>query len=37
MLSERKQRFVDAYLLEPNATKAAIAAGYKEKTAYSGC
>jgi phage terminase small subunit len=29
MLSERQQRFVDAYLLDPNATAAARTAGYK--------
>lgn len=29
----RFQRFVDAYIVEPNATKAAIAAGYSERTA----
>ena len=34
-LNERQQRFVDAYLEDPNATKAAIAAGYNSKTAYS--
>ncbi len=34
-LSERQQRFVDAYLTNPNATKAAVAAGYSAKTAYS--
>lgn len=34
-LNLRQQRFVDAYLLDPNATKAAIAAGYSEKTAGS--
>lgn len=34
-LNIRQQRFVDAYLLDPNATQAAIAAGYSEKTAYS--
>lgn len=32
-LSERQQRFVDAYLVDPNATKAAIAAGYSAATA----
>lgn len=32
-LTEKQQRFVDAYLIDPNATKAAIAAGYSEKTA----
>lgn len=34
-LTPKQQRFVDAYLVEPNATKAAIAAGYSKKTAYS--
>lgn len=33
--AERRARFVDAYLLEPNATKAAIAAGFSRKTARS--
>lgn len=33
MMTPKKQLFVDAYLVEPNATKAAIAAGYAEKTA----
>lgn len=33
-LSERQARFVEAYLLDPNATQAAIAAGYSEKTAH---
>ena len=33
-LNLRQQRFVSAYLLEPNATKAAVAAGYSERTAY---
>lgn len=32
-LSARQQRFVDAYLVDPNATKAAIAAGYSPATA----
>lgn len=32
-LSDRQQRFVDAYLVDPNATKAAIAAGYSAATA----
>ena len=37
-LTEKQQRFVDAYLIEPNATKAAIAAGYSEHTATDiGC
>lgn len=34
-LSEKQQRFVDEYLVDLNATKAAIRAGYSEKTAYS--
>lgn len=33
MLSERQQRFVDAYLIDPNATQAAEKAGYSAKTA----
>lgn len=32
---ERYAKFVAAYLLNPNATKAAIAAGYSQKTAYA--
>ena len=32
-LNERQQRFVDAYLKTPNATEAAIQAGYSEATA----
>jgi phage terminase small subunit len=32
-LTEKQNRFVDAYLLEQNGTKAAIAAGYSEKSA----
>jgi len=32
-LTERQKRFVKHYLIEPNATKAAISAGYSEKTA----
>jgi phage terminase small subunit len=32
-LTDKQKRFVDAYLLEPNGTKAAIAAGYSEKSA----
>ena len=32
-LTERDQRFVNAYLLEPNATQAAITAGFSEHTA----
>ncbi len=33
MLSLRRQRFVDEYLVEPNATQAAIRAGYSPRTA----
>ena len=32
-LSPKQERFVSEYLIEPNATAAAIKAGYKEKTA----
>lgn len=32
-LTERQRRFVEAYLLDPNARQAAIAAGYSAKTA----
>jgi phage terminase small subunit len=32
-LNERQQRFVEAYLIDPNATQAAIRAGYSAKTA----
>lgn len=32
-LNERQMRFVEAYLIDPNATKAAIAAGYSKRTA----
>ena len=32
-LNERRQRFVAEYLKDPNATQAAIRAGYSEKTA----
>lgn len=32
MMNERKRRFVQAYLLDPNATRAAKAVGYSEKT-----
>jgi phage terminase small subunit len=35
MLTPMRQRFVDAYLTNPNATQAAIKAGYSEKTARS--
>lgn len=34
-LNARQRRFVDLYLLEPNATKAALDAGYSKETAYS--
>lgn len=34
-LSEKQQQFVDEYIKDKNATKAAIRAGYSEKTAYS--
>lgn len=34
-LNARQQRFVDAYLVDPNASKAAIAAGYSAKTSRS--
>lgn len=34
-LTPKQQRFVDEYLLDVNATQAAIRAGYSEKTAYS--
>src|SRR5688572_20809573 len=34
-LTPRMQAFVDAHLLEPNATKAAIQAGYSERSAGS--
>ena len=32
-LNERQKRFVEEYLVDLNATQAAIRAGYKEKTA----
>jgi len=32
-MTDQKRRFVDAYLVDPNGTKAAIAAGYSPKTA----
>lgn len=35
MLTEKQRRFADAYCIEPNATKAAAAAGYSPRTAYS--
>lgn len=34
-LNERQKKFVDEYLIDLNATNAAIRAGYSEKTAYS--
>ncbi|TPK59048.1 MULTISPECIES: terminase small subunit [unclassified Mesorhizobium] len=34
-LTDKQRRFVDEYLLDLNATQAAIRAGYSEKTAYS--
>lgn len=34
-LTPRQERFVDEYLIDLNATQAAIRAGYSEKTAYS--
>ncbi len=34
-LTPKQQLFVDEYLIDLNATKAAIRAGYSEKTAYS--
>lgn len=34
-LTPRQSRFVDEYLIDLNATQAAIRAGYSEKTAYS--
>ncbi len=33
MLNPKQQRFVDEYLIDLNATQAAIRAGYSEKTA----
>jgi phage terminase small subunit len=35
MLTAKQQRFVDEYLIDLNATQAAIRAGYSAKTAYS--
>ena len=35
MLTEKQKRFCDEYLIDLNATQAAIRAGYSEKTAYS--
>lgn len=34
-LNQKQRLFVEAYLAEPNATKAAMKAGYSKKTAYS--
>ncbi|MDQ3256204.1 MAG: terminase small subunit, partial [Acidobacteriota bacterium] len=34
-LTPKQQRFVDEYLVDMNATQAAIRAGYSRKTAYS--
>lgn len=34
-LNDKQRRFVDEYLIDLNATQAAIRAGYSEKTAYS--
>lgn len=34
-LTPKQQRFVDEYLIDLNATQAAIRAGYSEKTSYS--
>lgn len=34
-LTDKQRRFVDEYLVDLNATQAAIRAGYSEKTAYS--
>jgi len=34
-LTEKQRRFVEEYLIDLNATRAAIRAGYSEKTAYS--
>ena len=34
-LRERQKRFVEEYLVDLNATQAAIRAGYSEQTAYS--
>ena len=34
-LTEKQKKFVDEYLIDLNATQAAIRAGYSEKTAYS--
>lgn len=34
-LNERQKRFIDEYIIDINATQAAIRAGYSERTAYS--
>ena len=34
-MTPRQTRFVQEYLIDPNATQAAVLAGYSEKTAYS--
>lgn len=34
-LNERQRRFIDEYIIDLNATQAAIRAGYSERTAYS--
>ena len=34
-MTEKQDRFIETYVLTGNATKAAIAAGYSEKTAKS--
>lgn len=34
-MTEKQQRFCDEYLIDCNATQAAIAAGYSKRTAYS--
>lgn len=35
MMNKKQQRFAEEYLIDTNATQAAIRAGYSEKTAYS--
>jgi len=35
MLNDKQKLFIDEYVRNPNATQAAIAAGYSKKTAYS--
>ena len=34
-MTDRQRKFADEYLIDCNATQAAIRAGYSEKTAYS--